>query len=145
MYRQDYKKNNQEGFVALFSVVIIALILGVITFSLSASGFFLRFNVLESEFKRTGLGLAETCAQKAMEDIFKGSITIPQTITVGTDSCRICNVTGSGTGPYTILTRALKNKSYTNLTASVNIVGANMTVNSWQEQATYTGPVCTLP
>lgn len=54
-----------DGYIALISAIIIASILLGLSFEVSTAGFFSRFNVLNSEFKRVSLALAEACANTA--------------------------------------------------------------------------------
>lgn len=134
---------SEEGFIALISVIIIAAILTVIAFSLGTAGFFLRFNILDNESKKISLALAEGCVQKAMLDLANGSLSVPQTVSVGSNSCKICDK--SGAGPITIKTRALYNNAFSNLAAVLAQSGTSFTVNSWDEQSNYSGASCPLP
>ena len=60
------KITNQGGFVALTSTVVIAVLLIAVTLSLNLTGFFARFNVLETEYKERSFSLAEACVQTAL-------------------------------------------------------------------------------
>jgi len=135
-----FYKENQQGFIALISIIIIAAVLTAIVFVLSTAGFFLRFNVFDSESKKASLGLAEACMQTAMLNLAQGSLTVPQTVSVGAQSCKICDK--SGTGIITLKTRAVYNKSYSNVTAVLVQSSGSFTVNSWDDQASYLGPSC---
>lgn len=141
----SYKiKVKQEGFIALVSVLLISVILIIITFSISASGYFTRFNVLDSESKKISLGLAEGCVQKAMLNLAYGSLTVPQTVNIGTNSCKICSQTGGA--PNTIKTRAVFNHSYSNVTVQLTKDAFNnFTINSWEDGPSYTGVGCNVP
>lgn len=151
-----------NGYLALISAIVISMILLVIAFALSTSGFFARFNVLNTESKRLSLGFAEACASKAMLSLaqtasYAGGECL--NINTGTTSascpagvkevCKICSVVpiapAPGT-PQTVKTRAVYNSAYTDLSVSLSrsAVGA-ITVNSWDEQATYSGVPCPIP
>ena len=56
---------NNDGFIALISVIVITLILLTMTAALGTKGFLDRFNILEGEAKETSAGLAWACAQGA--------------------------------------------------------------------------------
>ena len=142
--------NNQKGFIALISVIVIAAILAAITFVLSTSGFFLRFNVFDTESKKISLDVAEACVQTAMLELIQGAVPVlPQTVPVGTNSCKICYIssTNPSVNPKTIQTRAVSNDSYSNITVVLTQNPSSFTVNSWDEVSTYAGPgpACPIP
>ena len=67
-----------KGFIALFSVIIISLVLLLVASALSFSGFFARFNILDSELKAQSEGLADACIEHvrlalALDAAFSGS------------------------------------------------------------------------
>lgn len=59
-------QKTEQGFIALISVVIISAVLVGLAFTVSASGFYARFDALNGEFKRVSLGLAESCQNVAL-------------------------------------------------------------------------------
>lgn len=65
-YPKNSLKNKERGFIALISTLIIASALSLLMFSNSTSSFFARFDALGSEFKRTSLGLSESCLNYAL-------------------------------------------------------------------------------
>lgn len=85
LVRNMYK--NQDGYIALISTTIIALVLLGLTFTVSSAGYFTRFDSLDSEYKRVSLGLAESCQNMALLKLgqnfqYAGN----ETITIGTDA-----------------------------------------------------------
>ena len=138
----------EGGFVALISVIIIAVVLAIITFSLSTSGFFLRFNILDNEAKKQSLDLAEACANEVMLAIASGSTSTPQTFPVGSSSCKFCSISTVG-ATSTVKVRAVtsdgNSNSYSNVTAVLTLNGTNFIVNSWDDVPTYSGPSCSVP
>lgn len=142
-----YKSIGERGFVALMSVIIISAILLVLIFTLGASSFFSRFDSLDAENKQESLGLAEACVNAAMLDIAQGDNFISEQPAVVVDSsnskktCRICEATSGGV----ILTRAVYNSSYTNLSLTISTTPGSFAVTNWSEQPTYSGPTCTVP
>ncbi len=137
---------NERGFIALMSVVIIAAILLVMMSSLGIGVFLSRFDVLESENKRVGLGLAEACMNAVMLKLAQDPHYAPpiagECVNVGdtcgaanaTRVCRICSVS-SGGFPKTITTRAVYKGAYSN----VRIILDNPTpgifpILSWREE-----------
>ena len=149
-YRQQ-----EGGFVALVSVIIISAILLTMIFVLGASSFFARFDALDQESKRVSLGLAEACANMAMVKLAQNSSYVPASggdcVSVSdtcgafgaTRVCRICQVSGALT--KTILVRARYNGAYTTISVSGTIGSTNFNVTNWSEIATYGGVTCTVP
>ena len=87
----------KKGYIALMSAIIISLILTGMTFALSGSGYFSRFNVLNSEYKRVSLGLAESCVNSALMNISQNYAYAPaavgDSINIGAQHCLIKSVT----------------------------------------------------
>jgi len=145
-----YSFHNQQGYIALMSVILISATLLVLTFALGTAGFYSRFNVLDFENKKVSIFLAESCATTAMVHVAQDSSAYPgsipasgEQVSVGTGkTCRICSVAGSN--PYTIVTRSVYNNAYTNLTVTGTLGASNFIVNSWDEQASYAGS-CSVP
>ena len=63
---QQFLKNNQAGYIALISAIIISIILVGMTFTVSRAGYFSRFGSLDAENKRISKGLAESCVNEAL-------------------------------------------------------------------------------
>ena len=99
------KLSPENGYIALMSSIIIALVLLGLTFSVSTSGYFSRFDVLNSEFKRVGLGLAESCVNSALLKMAQNYAYAPapsgDVIAVGNQSCTIRGVTYGPEDPIT--------------------------------------------
>ncbi len=126
--------NNQKGFVALISIIIIMSVLLVISVSLSLTSFNTRFNVGDAEYKKKSSALAEACLDAQLLKLAQGVIIIyPATVSVGSDSCTIIskqdNVPTSGQS--TIKTKAVFQQSITNLEFVVN--SSNFSLINWQE------------
>lgn len=143
-------RHNQNGFVALVSVIIIFAVLIILVGITSTTSFYTRFNVLDYENKKVSVALAEACANTAMVNLARDPANYPpaippagEQITVdAAKTCRICPM--SSGSPYTIITRARHNSAYTNLEITGTLTSSNFSVSSWAEQPTYTGS-CTLP
>src|SRR5581483_11572853 len=93
MNREFRIENKEEGgYIALISAIIITLVLFALTFSVSSSGYFSRFNSLNGELKRVSLGLAESCENVALLKLAQNyDYTGNETITFGNPplSCTI--------------------------------------------------------
>lgn len=140
-----------EGYIALISAIIISVLLLIITFSVSFSSFFARFNILDSEFKKVSSGLAEACVDTAILEIAKGNdppddtcVNVGDSCPAGPKICKICEVNSSGSN-YEIKTRAAYKKSFTNFVVNVTKTATDVDVNSWEEVADYTGVDCLVP
>lgn len=79
-----YLKNG--GFIALFSVIIISFVLVLVAITLSFTGFFTRFDILDSENKKRSESLADACIEQARLEIAQNS-TYANSLTIGSDSC----------------------------------------------------------
>lgn len=124
---------SNTGYIALISTIIISVLLLTITTALSFSGFFVRFNVLGSEYKEKSNGLAEACGDAALLKLAidpDPAHAANQTVQVGSDSCKILDVVQAG-GKYTIYTQGNFQRSYTNLEILVNDI--DLSIISWEE------------
>ncbi len=138
------------------SVVIMSAIVLVMIFTLGASVFFSRFSVLDGEYKRVSLALAEACANTAMLKIAQDSSysksgageceSVSDTcgVSSATKTCRICHVSKSGS-VYTIRARAVYKGAYTNIVARGTLGATNFVISSWNEAAANPDVSCTLP
>ena len=122
---------NQSGYIALISAIVISVVLMAVTFALSFSGYFARFNILDSEYKERSVALAEACADTALLRLalnpgYAGN----ETLTLGADSCFIRGITLAG-GQFTIYTKAIFQKINTNL--KIFAASSDLSIISWEE------------
>lgn len=148
--------DSDRGYIALISAIIISALLLIITFAVNFSSFFARFNILDSEYKKISLGLAEACVDTAILEIAR-DVTWQQgpggtVVNVGSNSCKICEVDDTSDTPRIIVrARALYNKAFTNLKIKIHpepLVGpTDIVVDSWEEETNYppASPSCPLP
>lgn len=125
-----------HGFIAITSAIIISVLLLAIVFTLSLSGFFVRFNILDSEYKTRSEALAEGCVSKVFLNIAQN---IALTTTDPSIDCQIVDAS-LALGQYTIHTKgefpdAGTFKAITNLEVIVN--ESDLSVVSWNELPTY--------
>lgn len=70
MYRNDKNfilaEPCDSGFIALMAAIMIGAILLVVTSSLAQSGWNVRFQILDLEYKSLGISLADSCASEAL-------------------------------------------------------------------------------
>lgn len=121
-------KNRQTGFIALISAIIISVLLLTITFTVSMTGLWGRFNILDAESKERSSNLAEACADIAILNLAQSQPQPLNPVHVESDECNIVSITpGSQT---TIKTQAIINKAYTNL---VVVINSDYSIVSWNE------------
>ena len=138
---------NQRGFVALISIIIISAMLLVLVVTLETASFFQRFDALDAENKRVSLGLAEACVSAAQLLIAQGTPSNSELPKVTVDSsdaqktCRICKTTAAGA----IATRAVYNGAYSNLSVTINTTPGSYAVTAWTETATGDAACSTFP
>jgi len=131
----------RSGYIALISVIIIALLLITISVVISFGGFLSRFSILDNEYKEVSSGLAEACANTAILKIAENwsyTSSLPETVTWGANNCQIISVQDSGSQKV-IHAQANYQKSYTNLEIKVSnpVVDGLQTIkiDSWGELA----------
>lgn len=127
---------NQNGYIAIISAIVISIVLIAITLTLSFSGFFLRFNILGTEYKKVSYALAQGCVNTALVKLANDpSYSGPEDITLdamANKKCKIISVTGSGNS-RTIKTQSVYQNSFTDLQVNASITASNITPTSWIE------------
>ncbi|MFZ2621123.1 MAG: hypothetical protein WAX85_01335 [Minisyncoccia bacterium] len=128
--KQKTEKN--KGFIALISVVFISTILLLVAVTLSLSGFYGRYNILDSELKDRSFALAEACADTALLKLANDSSYNPidEIININIDSCLIKSVAVSDSNKIILIKENYKNY-YTNLRITVDSI--TLSVISWEE------------
>jgi hypothetical protein len=124
-------ENKEAGFIALVTVLVMTGVLAGLAFTLSVTGYFSRFNILQSIFKEESSALAEACAEFAIlhfaeNDEYAGG----ENVNLGDQSCYINSVV-SGNGSTSIMVSADVEAFITNLV--INIDSDTLAVNSWRE------------
>src|SRR5262245_24206765 len=111
----------QKGFIAVTSAIIITVLLLAITLAIVFTGYFARFNVLDSESKERSVALAEGCADTAIYNFSQGS-TATGSVTIGSDPCSIVFVQDNSpvTGKALIKTQGIINKATTNMKVQID-------------------------
>ncbi len=108
--------NSSKGFIAITTTMILSVILLVVATSLSFSGFFTRYNILDSELKKVSVALAEGCVDQGLLMLATQTYTTSTTtIKIGEKYCDLGPVPSTG-NPRLLHTQASSSKYYTNLT-----------------------------
>ncbi len=127
-------KKQNEGFLALFSVVIISFILLSAAVTLNFSGFFGRFNILDSESKERSDNLANSCINQArLILVSQADFTGTGQIKLAKDSCNYEILPGGK-----IIAWAVVNNAHTYYQAKIDLLTATNPLISFEECKTLT-------
>ncbi|SRR3989344_428906 len=130
---------SEKGFIALFTAIILSVVLILVSISLNRGGYLTRWETLDAEYKNRSLALAEACLDMAMLKLannptYAGGET---NLMVGYDKCDIGAVSAGGF-QYTINTSAVfpdasvwSQGAVTKLNVVVN--SADFSLVSWVE------------
>ncbi len=126
------KKTLENGFMAITTVMILSVILLLVATSLSFSGFFTRYNILDNELKKVSTGIAEACVDQALLKLaIDSNYPGGEIVNVSGNPCTIKNITVSGGGQKTINVKADYKHYVTNLSITIN--ATTLQINHWQE------------
>ena len=114
--------SSNGGYFALMAAIVISALLLALTFTVSFSGFFSRFNVLASESKEHSMALAEGCVDHAMLALSINPDYSPtnEVVKVGPEECVVESVEGTG-GDKIIKTSGEFSQSRTNLVVEATV------------------------
>jgi hypothetical protein len=128
------KKNRcKNGYIAITSAVIISILIMGFVFAVSFSGFFNRFNVLDSSLKETANNLAEACADAALLKLAENSAySGNENISIDGYQCNIFQIE-TAANQKIIKTKAVVGSAVANFKVTVD--AASLVVVSWEELA----------
>ncbi len=127
-----YETNMQpRGFIALISVIIISAVLLLVMTTSSFTGFYARFNMLDTELKARSSSAADACAGTQLLKAAQNNFT-PTTFALNAiDVCQAVLLAGN-----TIKVQATSsNSAVTNLLITYN--STDFSITSWQEISTF--------
>ena len=114
------KIDDESGYIALMSAIIISAVLTTVVFALNSNSFLTRFSILENEYKKRSFNLAETCANlallKKVEDL---SYAGGETLLVKGKSCLVSPLNSYGS-EYVIDARANIGGAISNIRLNVD-------------------------
>lgn len=137
-----------RGFIALMSVIILSAVLLGMAATANTAGFFARFNLLDREYKKTALGLADSCANIALLNLaqnYSYTLAAPSTVPLDSNTCTIQSVVNLGapsTSSRTVLITTEAHNGQAFSTVEVNATVANpasapatnpIIINAWRE------------
>lgn len=121
----------QSGYIALTAAIIITILILSIVATVSSTGYFARFNVLETLLKTESNELSSACADYALLELaLDVNYTGSTTVNVASTTCRIYPVITDGT-QKTIQTEGTRDNTITN--TEVILHSGNFTILSWKE------------
>lgn len=140
MYEATNQPNNQTGFIALTTAIVISTSLLIFVIAIGFEGYFSRYTVLQSDFKEKSLQAADACAHTALlelsQDFEYQPNPAPEEVVVGTETCNIVAVSGTG-NVRTVEIQSVVDRAVTNLIVEVYQDGPDRTeIVSWEEVAT---------
>ena len=122
-----------KGYIAITSAVIISVLIMGVVFAVSFSGFFNRFNILDSSLKETANSLAEACAETALVKLAENSnYGGNENIAIGDEQCAISALETNGNQKI-IKTKAIVQNAVANFKITVD--AATLSIVSWEELA----------
>jgi len=139
MYARTKQQQN-SGFVALISAILISVSLLILTVAVSFEGYHSRFSILESQQKEASTYLAEACINTAILKIaqnihYAGNETIP----VGGESCKIVSaVQGTFPTERIIKAKGISGDAVTNLRVEASFLNSpDIDIDIWEEVASF--------
>ncbi len=122
-----------NGYIAITSAIIISILIMGFVFAVSFSGFFNRFNILDSSLKETVNSLAEACAETALLKLAENSVYGGnENINIGDEQCSILAIEINGSQKIIKVKAAVQN-----ITANFKVIinGSDLSIISWEELA----------
>ena len=125
---------HNNGYIAITSAIVISILIMSFVFAVSFSGFFNRFNILDSSLKETTNSLAEACVETALLKLAENSAySGNENINIDGEQCVILPIETGG-GQKIIKAKAVIKEIVTNLKVAVN--SSDFSIISWEELAT---------
>ena len=125
---------NQEGFIALISVLIIGAIVLAISIGLSLRSIGETNMSLAEQESHRALALANLCAEQALMKLesvlnYAGS----ENVTIGSESCDILAISGSGNFNRTVQAQSTVSGYTKKVKVVVSQISPTMQITSWEE------------
>jgi hypothetical protein len=114
------------------SVIIISAILLVVAAAGSLNGFTTRFTLVDDESKQRSEAAVDACADIILSRLASDSTYAgPETVAVGTDSCRVVGAVNPGGSPRIFKVQAIISRAYTDTLITFDTGTPALTL--WQE------------
>lgn len=128
---QYHQHNKNGGYTALLAVIILCFILIALSITVNMSGFFTRFNILQSQEKLQSGALAESCINLAMSRLTQNAsynYSLPEVISLDDDECSIKSIASSGV-QKTIESLGQYIDTFTNLSVKTTVNTSQLTAS----------------
>jgi len=127
----------EQGIIALTTVLIIGSIILVIGIGMSLQSIMESDTSFDEELSHQALVAATSCMEQALLTLADDASYIgDQTIVVGSHTCTVAVITGSG-NERTVKTSSTVNGHTRRLLVSVSNVNPPLQVSSWQEVSSF--------
>ncbi len=114
------RKKNQQGYIAITTSIILAILIMIVAISFGSSSIFTRFNVLDLNNKQASYFIARSCLNRALLSLAdNGNYAGNETINISSYQCIILAVETSGQNTI-IKSRSQISGATTNLKLTVN-------------------------
>lgn len=126
-------KSNEQGYVALLSVLILGSVATAVGVALLVTGTDAQREILITQQSVQARGLADACAEEALQQLHDNSAFAgTNNLTLATGSC---NYTVVSTGPSTrtVTTTAAAGNVVRKVQVYVTMSSSSISVTSWQE------------
>jgi len=132
------KHTSERGFIALISILIIGAVVLVISIGLSLRSIGETNMSLSEQESHRALALANVCAEQALMKLesflnYSGS----ESIIIGSESCDILAVSGSGNFSRTVETQSTVSSHTRKVQVFVSQISPIMQLTSWEEVADF--------
>jgi len=129
---------NQGGFIALISILILGAMMLVISIGVSLRSIGETDMALSEQESHRALALANLCAEQALmklESIL--SYSGNESIIIGSESCDILAISGSGNFTRTVKTQSTVSGHTKKVQVVVSQISPTMQIASWEEVADF--------
>lgn len=129
------KKLNQDGYIAITTVIVLSLVMLSVAIALSSSGFFSRFDAVDFSNKRDSYFLARSCMNYARYRLgLNSNYSGNETVNISSNICLVGSVITSGANKI-IQASATVNRSTTRLRLTIN--RTNLSTVSFEELVSF--------
>lgn len=130
--------NQNDGFVAIVSVLVIGAIGVTLAISLLWGGAGNLKTAMVFTASRQARALADACAEYALSELRQStSYTGSETLLLGNGTCEVGAIGGSGNTNRTVQTTGTVGAVVRRVEVEVAVVSPTMTLTSWQEVASF--------
>ncbi len=136
--KNDNEKLKKSGYIALTTVLILTAVMLIIVLSLNLNAISESKIAISEEATHKAFFLATACAEDALRKLKDNtSYGGNETIAIGSESCFIETVEGSGNANRIVKTRSTVGEHTRKVRVEIATVNPDTAITSWQEVADY--------